>query len=218
MPPAPTRAGAPRVDVALMLIDHTIYLDGGEFLLASPPWIDHLDYTPLSVTESRLQVRRWSDHGRPATIARLQDALGLERSFDRVADTKRCCEILLERLSRPNANLVLYRRNRMVLVLDQSPRRTMVDLAALASPEPPTPSPPLSNDEQTDHWIELQLVDAQGCPIAEQPCEVRLPDGRTIEDRTDHVGMLRIDQISDPGQCQVSFPSLYVTRMTGSRG
>ena len=199
-----------------MIIDHTIYLDGGEFLLASPPWIDHLDYTPLSVTECRLQVRQWAAHGRPDTIARLLDALGLERSFDRIADAKRCCELLLERLSRPNANLVLYRRNRMVLVIDQSPLHTMVDLMDLAELAPPEPvasrRPPI--DEQTLHWIEIQLVDDQGCPIADQPCEICLPDGRTIDDRTDEAGLLRIDEISDPGQCQVDFPSLYVTKMT----
>ncbi len=196
-----------------MLIDQYIYLDGGEFLLASPPWLEHLDYTPLSRTECRLQIREWLSHGRPSTIARLLGALGMERSFDLAGDTKRCFAQLEQRLDGPNANLILCRRNHMLVVLDQSPHQVMVDLVELAGPEPVQSARP-REEEPIEHWIEIQLVDARARPIAEQECELSLPDGRTIRSKTDALGLLRVDEIAEPGRCQVSFPALHVTRLT----
>jgi len=76
-----------------------------------------------------------------------------------------------------------------------------------ASSAPTHDSASAENKDKT-HWIEINLVDEQGKPVAGEPYKVTLPDGSTVADGTlDEKGHARVDHI-DPGTCKVTFPNL----------
>ena len=56
-------------------------------------------------------------------------------------------------------------------------------------------------------WIEIQLVDGEGNPIAEEKYQIKLPSGSIKEGLTDSQGELRLEDI-EPGMCRISFPDL----------
>lgn len=57
------------------------------------------------------------------------------------------------------------------------------------------------------HYIEIELKDDEGKPVADEAWFVELPDGSTKSGRTDANGFARIDGV-DPGTAKVSFPDL----------
>lgn len=56
-------------------------------------------------------------------------------------------------------------------------------------------------------WIEVELVDERGRPVAGERWSLTLPDGTTRSGTTDDKGVARVEGI-DPGTCWVSFPDL----------
>ena len=64
---------------------------------------------------------------------------------------------------------------------------------------PPPPSKPAKT------WVEVELVDWEGKPAANERYEIHLPDGSLQEGRLDPSGRARFTGI-DPGTCQVTFP------------
>lgn len=57
-------------------------------------------------------------------------------------------------------------------------------------------------------WIEIELVDEEGKPVAGEGYSLTLPDGQTVAAGTlDEKGCARLDGI-DPGSCKVTFPRL----------
>ncbi|MGA2275205.1 MAG: type VI secretion system tip protein VgrG [Bryobacteraceae bacterium] len=72
----------------------------------------------------------------------------------------------------------------------------------------PTHDPTSDENKDKTHWVEINLVDEQGKPVAGEPYQVTLPDGSTVADGTlDEKGHARVDHI-DPGNCKVTFPNL----------
>jgi hypothetical protein len=55
-------------------------------------------------------------------------------------------------------------------------------------------------------WVEFELADDEGLPVAFEPYQVELPDGSKLEGKLDGKGQARIEGI-DPGSCKISFPS-----------
>jgi type VI secretion system secreted protein VgrG len=53
-------------------------------------------------------------------------------------------------------------------------------------------------------WIEIQLVDADGQPVANEPFRITLPDGSDRQGVTDAAGLARFDEL-DPGTCELTF-------------
>lgn len=66
-----------------------------------------------------------------------------------------------------------------------------------------------ADQPEKDHWIEIELVWADGKPVADEFYLIVTPDGREIRGTTDAKGRARVDDIGRDGQCQVSFPDLY---------
>lgn len=58
-----------------------------------------------------------------------------------------------------------------------------------------------------EHWLEIELVDDEGLPVAGERYTVELPDGSVISGRLDDHGQARHEGI-DPGTAKVSFPDL----------
>ncbi len=62
-------------------------------------------------------------------------------------------------------------------------------------------------DEEKD-FIEIELLDAAGDPIADEEYEILLPDKSTRKGKLDGSGKARVDGVK-PGACKVNFPNLY---------
>jgi type VI secretion system secreted protein VgrG len=71
----------------------------------------------------------------------------------------------------------------------------------------PTHDPNSTANQPKKSWIEIQLVDEDGKPVAGEPYRVTLPDGTVADGTLDNKGFARIDHI-DPGSCQVTFPNM----------
>ena len=64
-----------------------------------------------------------------------------------------------------------------------------------------------SDQVEEKHFIEIELVDDEGNPVADEAWFVELPDGSTKSGRTDAKGFARIDGV-DPGTAKVTFPDM----------
>jgi type VI secretion system secreted protein VgrG len=58
-----------------------------------------------------------------------------------------------------------------------------------------------------DGWVEVELVDEAGKPVAGARYEVTLPDGSVASGTLDAKGLVRIEGF-EPGDCKVTFPDL----------
>ncbi len=63
------------------------------------------------------------------------------------------------------------------------------------------------DSERKTSWIEIELVDEEGDPVAGESYRIELPDGGAVEGSLDKKGRARVDGI-DPGTCTVTFPRL----------
>ena len=73
----------------------------------------------------------------------------------------------------------------------------------------PYKPPKTGQEEETEKsWIEIELVDEDGRPVAGAEYRLTLPDGETVaEGSLDDKGLVRLDGI-DPGTCRLAFPGL----------
>jgi hypothetical protein len=70
--------------------------------------------------------------------------------------------------------------------------------------EQAAPTQPAATPE---HFIEVELVDDAGKPVANEAYLIELPDGTQRTGRTDGAGRVRLTGI-DPGTAKISFPDL----------
>jgi len=56
-------------------------------------------------------------------------------------------------------------------------------------------------------WVEVEMVDEAGDPVAGLRYEVTLPDGRVDSGTLDSKGLARIENF-EPGYCKITFPDL----------
>lgn len=61
-------------------------------------------------------------------------------------------------------------------------------------------------EEETEKtWIEIELVDPNGKPAANERYKLTMPDGSIKYGRLDQEGKARVEKL-EPGSCQVTFP------------
>lgn len=58
------------------------------------------------------------------------------------------------------------------------------------------------------HWLEIELLDDVGQPVADEEFKVVLPDGQVVRGFLDDKGRERIAPVTVAGNCRVSFPAL----------
>jgi hypothetical protein len=61
--------------------------------------------------------------------------------------------------------------------------------------------------EEERSWIEVQLMDEEGNPMANEKYELYLPDGSVIKGRLDENGIARVSDV-EPGTADIAFPDL----------
>jgi hypothetical protein len=57
-------------------------------------------------------------------------------------------------------------------------------------------------------WIEMQLLDLECEPVANERYRITFPDGVVREGRLNYLGRARFDDVADPGACKIAFPEL----------
>jgi type VI secretion system secreted protein VgrG len=73
--------------------------------------------------------------------------------------------------------------------------------------KPPQEMPDHQPDPAKTHWIEVELLDEAGQPVAGESVQVKLPDGSVSTGTTNDKGLYRVAGI-DAGNCEVTFPDL----------
>ncbi len=84
-------------------------------------------------------------------------------------------------------------------------------VAEVPETETYVPLPPSPAERKT--WIEVQLLDEDGEPVASERYWIRLPDGSVRQGRLDNHGLVRIEPL-DEGECVVRWPTLDDTAAT----
>jgi len=69
----------------------------------------------------------------------------------------------------------------------------------------------------TATWIEIELLDDDGQPVAGAEYKIKLPDGSIHKGTLDGNGLARYDGIV-PGQCSVTFPPPQTLPRKGDTG
>jgi hypothetical protein len=82
------------------------------------------------------------------------------------------------------------------------------EAAAAPSPRPQRATAP-AKTSPTKTWMEIELLDDEGKPVANARYAVRLPDKSMRRGSLDARGLARFDDI-DPGSCEVSFPEIDI--------
>lgn len=92
---------------------------------------------------------------------------------------------------------------------------TFTSQAAQTTPQQQTATTPLEDEQaaattpvlEETHFIEIELIDDDGKPVANEAYLIELPDGSQKTGRTDGAGRAKITGV-DPGTAKVSFPDL----------
>ncbi len=88
-------------------------------------------------------------------------------------------------------------------VLDALARRMVRGELKVATPPPPKPQ----RRVEPKSWMEVQLVDEAGRPVAGEPYKITLPDRTVKEGVTDADGLARVTTRAG-GTCKIQFPDL----------
>ncbi|HST45991.1 MAG TPA: carboxypeptidase-like regulatory domain-containing protein, partial [Luteimonas sp.] len=75
------------------------------------------------------------------------------------------------------------------------------------SPDDSDHDPDADENQDKTHWVEVELVDEAGKPVAGERVQITLPDGSVSGGTTDEKGLLKVSNI-DPGECRITFPDL----------
>lgn len=90
-----------------------------------------------------------------------------------------------------------------LLLLRIVPRRNFKSPSA----EPAITPSQLAQLVKEKHWVEIELVDEAGAPVAGVAYSIISPDNQVFTGVTDAAGVARLDNIP-AGQCRISFPHL----------
>lgn len=88
--------------------------------------------------------------------------------------------------------------------------RSLRPICDIDSSEPAEPLTEGMEEEevQATHTLELELVDEDDEPVANEPYRVELPDGEVVQGRLNAQGRALLTGILASGNCRVTFPRL----------
>ena len=138
-------------------------------------------------------------HGDASTLTDYRDLVstfGLFHDVHRVGDSQ-----VLEHVA------WLLQTGRLIAVECRIPQQQSPMEAAPSAPPIKAPRPRQVAEEPTKTWVEIELLDAAGKPVPNEPYLVTVPEGLKKSGKLDGQGRARISGI-DPGMCQISFPEI----------
>lgn len=144
--------------------------------------------TPIAWTDDaapRAVARWWQDGAARLQLMLILMAHGAFETGDEDAARRRLARLI------ESGVLVVLRRPYEPLPQSESD-----------DPDGPHVDPNRPRPEQKT-WIEVQLLTAEGQPVANRRVRIELPDGSSVERTTDREGLCRADGI-DPGTCKVT--------------
>jgi hypothetical protein len=106
---------------------------------------------------------------------------------------------LAEEIDRGYASFTVFREHRTPQAGLPAVERDAPSLSDLLPPQ---------TQEDTWHWVEIEIVDPDDVPVPGLDVAIELPNGDVRRARTDSRGLLRIDQVRDAGDCKITFPDL----------
>jgi hypothetical protein len=87
-------------------------------------------------------------------------------------------------------------------------RKTKAGKYGTAKTTPYKPPEDEAAEENKKSWIEIEMIDEAGKPVAGLGYRITLSDGATIAEGTlDEKGFARLEGI-EPGDCKITFPTL----------
>ncbi len=166
-----------------------IRLSGPTGELELVPWHE---VSVQAVDAARIRALLSRDPGNRAALKRLIDAVAPGNSAD--LDDEALCHHVARLIER---GLI---QTRLIRAAAQ-PSETLVRLESVA----PVPVP---LEPEEDHWIEVLVVGEDDEALVGIECAITLPDGKVVRRKTNRDGLVRLEGISNPGQCDISFPAL----------
>lgn len=85
-------------------------------------------------------------------------------------------------------------------LIEGSPNVTIGD--ASGGKPPQVHFTPVQDPEAT-HWIEYKLADEKGMPLKNVRCRVTIPGRGTVVTLTDENGILKVERLRKPGECEI---------------
>lgn len=156
----------------------------------------HVRLDPRSFLQSQIGGVAHGDDSTLTDFRDLASAYGLLHDVHRVNDSQVLEHVAwllqTERLIAVECP-VQYRQSPMAEVPSAPPIRTPVKRQPV--------------EEPTKTWVEIELLDALGKPVPNEPYVVTVPEGTKKTGNLDGQGRARISGI-DPGMCQISFPEI----------
>lgn len=89
-----------------------------------------------------------------------------------------------------------------------TPRAQVTTVAQLRGVRFAEEPPDIRDQDEPQHWIEIQLLGDDDRPVPGERYTVRLPDGVLVPGCLDAHGLARLDNLKQPGLCEVCFPDL----------
>jgi hypothetical protein len=88
------------------------------------------------------------------------------------------------------------------------PHLTPFQIGEAEPPERASPFEPNAMADEDPHWLEVKVVGEDDKPLSGVVCSIILPDGKVVRHATNQLGLVRLEGITMPGSCKVTFPEL----------
>ena len=129
---------------------------------------------------------------------------GLLHDVHRVIDSK-----ILEHVA------WLLETERLIAIECVEVREQRPGAPASAAPRPPARTRPPVALEDLKTWVEIELVDDDGKPVANEKYLIKVPGGATESGTLDANGRARVTGL-DSGMCDISFPDVDAREWRGA--
>ncbi len=175
------------------------YVDGRDYVWTRGPGLEGPSgYDRLSTRDATDLIEGWRFRDNVAALRCASAASGLQIAGS--YSTQELPSTLVARLTEELENFsVLFRAQpEAESWAPPTDLDTATDLAELAGP---------AEVEDEWHWVEVEVLDADDKPVAGVECKIVLPNGQEKMCTSDDFGIVRVEQISEPGACKISFPS-----------
>ncbi|MEM9457200.1 MAG: hypothetical protein AAGF11_23685 [Myxococcota bacterium] len=177
-----------------------IFVGGSRYVVVSGSGPADLEGTrELGQVELLALIRRWLAEERDKALRDLAEITGISEPSGPSTGSELAPRLIAAVEERFPLGVRVFEepRREVPLLLElEAP----VDLADLAS-EPVEDAPVLT-------WVEVEFRGTDNRPLRDVAVKIELPDGSVVDDKTDAFGVVRVQEIAEPGTCTFKFPEV----------